>query len=221
MKPRLLSYKLCPFSHRVVIVLNHKEIDHDVEYIDHDNPPAWFLEISPSKKVPILQVGEEALSESSVINEYLDQAYPNKMHPEDPVACAKNRIWIEHGGQCTVNVLRLAAEENEDDFLGTLEELHKKLDQIEPAIEGKPFFNGPDFSLVDATYAPLFQRLGFLDEIKPGILDRKRHPKAVAWKDALISHPSVQKSGIPKFRELYRKLLWKRHGYLSRFMDDR
>lgn len=219
MKPRLISYKLCPFSHRVAIVLQHKDVEHEIEYIDYDNPPAWFLELSPSKKVPVLQVDGDAISESSVINEYLDQVYPNKMHPDDPVALAKNRIWIQHGGQCTVNVLHLAAKGTETEFFGTLEELRKNLDQVEPAIQGKPFFNGEVFSLVDATYAPMLQRLGFLDEILPGILDEKRHPKTIAWKDVLVAHPAVQKSSIPKMRELYRKLLWKKHGYLSGFLD--
>lgn len=219
MKPRLVSYKLCPFVQRVAIVLHQKNIEHDIEYIDLAKPPEWFLELSPFKKVPILQIDGDVLWESSVINEYLDEVFPNKLHPADPFLRANNRSWIEQANQFTVSVFQLGTKEAEEDFQGVLADLLKNLDMIETAISGTPFFNGAEFSLVDAAYAPILQRLDFLDEIRPGILNGKRHPKVVAWKETLVAHPSIQKASVPKIRELYRKLLWKRHGYIAQFLD--
>ncbi len=60
-KPKLVSFKLCPFVQKAVIVLLQKQIDYDIEYIDLAAPPDWFLEISPFGKVPILIMGDDAI----------------------------------------------------------------------------------------------------------------------------------------------------------------
>jgi hypothetical protein len=42
-KPRLISFKLCPFVQRAVITLKEKSIDYDIEYIDLAAPPVDTL----------------------------------------------------------------------------------------------------------------------------------------------------------------------------------
>ena len=41
-KPKLISFKVCPFVQRSVILLKEKDVDYDIEYIDVYDPPAWF-----------------------------------------------------------------------------------------------------------------------------------------------------------------------------------
>src|SRR5512145_1650093 len=94
-KPRLVSFKLCPFVQRSVIVLQEKRVDYEITYIDLKNPPDWFKAISPFGKVPLLQVGDTVLFESAVIMEYLDEVNPPSLHPADPLRKAHNRAWVE------------------------------------------------------------------------------------------------------------------------------
>ena len=72
-RPELISFKLCPFVQRSVIVLLEKEAPFDITYIDLSNPPDWFKAISPMGKVPVLKVDDTVLFESAVIMEYLDE----------------------------------------------------------------------------------------------------------------------------------------------------
>ena len=95
-KPRLISFKVCPFVQRSVILLKEKGVDYDIEFIDVYDPPAWFVELSPTGKVPVLQVGDKVLFESAVISEYLDEVYPPSLHPADSLEKAQNRVWIEY-----------------------------------------------------------------------------------------------------------------------------
>lgn len=219
MQPRLVSFKLCPFVQRVAIVLNQKAIAYDIEYIELANPPDWFLRLSPFKKVPLLQVENQAILDSTAINEYLEEAYPNKLHPRDLVLRAINRSWIEQSNQSTWSAFHLSVKETENEFISVRDDLFEQFDKLEPSIVGFPFFNGAEFSLVDASYAPLLQRLDFLNEVRPGVLDSQRHPKIVAWKDMLLQHKAVKNSCVPNLKELYDELLWKRQGYISSFLD--
>lgn len=220
MKPRLVSFKLCPFVQRVAIALNQKGIAYDIEYIELSNPPKWFLDLSPLKKVPLLQVEDRAIFDSTAINEYIEDAYPNKLHPRDLVSRAIHRSWIEQSNQCTWSAFHLSVKNTEEQFNTVLDDLFEQFDKLERAIEGLPFFDGTEFSLVDVSYAPLLQRLHFLSEIKPDVLDSRRHPKIVAWKDTLLGHEAVNNSCVPNLRTLYYELLWKRQGYISRFLDE-
>ena len=103
-KPKLVSFKLCPFVQKAVIVLKQKQIDYDIEYIDLAAPPDWFLKISPFGKVPILIMDKDVIFESTVINEFLEEAFPNKLHPADLIHRAKNRSWIEFSSDCLAHL---------------------------------------------------------------------------------------------------------------------
>ena len=162
---------------------------------------------------------DQVIFESTAINEYIDEAYPNKLHPSNIILRAHNRSWIEFGNVCTWSAFHLSIRETEEDFNNVLDDLLNKFDQLEKAIGYTPFFNGSEFSLVDVSYAPLFQRLEYLDELRPEILDEKRHPRINIWKENLLTLNAVQRSCVPEIKELYHELLWKRQGFISQFLD--
>ena len=218
--PKLISFKLCPFVQRVSIVLKCKVIGHELIYIDLANPPEWFVQLSPLRKVPILLVGDHVIFESAVINEYLDEAYPNKLHPRDLILRAKNRSWIEFAGVCMWDAFYLSVKETEKEYNEIRDQLLSKFDQLEKVVLATPFFNGKKFSLVDASYAPLFRLLQFISALRPDIIDTARHPTLNTWKAALLEQAAVRESCVPEIESLYREQLWMRRGYLSQFLDQ-
>ena len=87
---RLISHKLCPYVQRAVIVATEKDIPFHRIDIDLANKPDWFLDISPTGKVPLLEVTEHdgsvrIIFESAVIAEYLDEIAGQRLLPADPV----------------------------------------------------------------------------------------------------------------------------------------
>ena len=221
MTPKLVSFKVCPFVQRVAITLQYKGIDYDIEYIDLGSPPEWFLAISPLKKVPLLIVDNTVIFESAVINEYIDEAYQPVLHPEDLLLKAINRSWIEFSSNISLYTFELTIKEKKNDLENILEELLKGFDLVEDYLYAKPFFNGEQFSLVDSSYAPIFQRLEFLAQIYKPIISSKRHPKLVKWKDSLLSLNAVKRSTVEEIQNLYYQLLWTRQGYISQFLSER
>ncbi len=205
-KPHLISFKICPFVQRSVITLREKQVDFDVTYIDLANKPDWFLKLSPLGKVPVLQVGEEALFESAVINEYLDETNAPAYHPADPLLRGKNRAWIEFISQILMDQYRNLVAATEADFDQHLDAAREKIERLESVFGEGPFFNGAEFSLVDAAVAPAFVRF---DVLEKALGDRRplqlyaNAPKVGRWADALIARDSVRESVVPEFAELY------------------
>ena len=211
----LISFNLCPFVQRSVITLLHKQVPYDITYIDLVDPPLWFLEISPFAKVPVLRVnGKEVIFESAVINEYIDEVTPGRLHPRDPLKRAMNRAWIEFGSACLNDAFRLALVKSEEEYNDVLENLLEKFDRLEDTLGKGPFFNGARFSLIDAAYAPLFIRLQIKASIVPNY-SREQYPRVAAWSDTLLALNEVRKSAVPDLASLYKAMIGAKRGYLA------
>lgn len=199
---KLVSFNLCPFVQRSVIALREKGVPYDVVYIDLADKPDWFLEISPFGKVPLLEVDGTVLFESAVINEFLEETTEPRLHPTDPLRRAHNRAWIEFGSALLVDGYKMQSAKDEASCRDHAEQARQKLAKLEKEVHGK-YFNGDDFSLVDAAIAPALQRLQWSMDIAPSLALWESVPKVAAWKDALLDRPSVKKSIVPELQQIF------------------
>lgn len=202
MKPELISFELCPFVQRSVITLLEKDVDFDITYINLAEPPQWFLDISPFGKVPALRVGNDTLFESAVINEYLDDITPPSIHPSDPLQRALNKAWIEFASELLGAQYRYCIAPTEEEFTKALVGLKHMLSQLEVKLGDGPFFNGEDFCLIDAAYAPFLTRAALLESYVDNDL-YKDCPKIARWADTLTKLDSVKKSVKSDFAKKY------------------
>lgn len=209
----LISTKRCPFVQRSVITLNHKGIDHRMTFIDSDNPPQWFKDISPLGQVPVLRVdGETVIFESAVINEFLDDVTPGQLHPSDPLQRALNKSWIEFGGGCCSLTFDLMVAPDQQTYEDIVAELAARLGRVEQIFGDGPYFNGEKFALIDAAYAPIFIRLDVFRDLL-GIRITDDLPKMHAWQERLLALPEVQKARVPELPDLFRQLITSRNAY--------
>lgn len=214
MKPELISFKLCPFVQRSVIILIEKGIDFDITYIDLKMPPDWFLDISPFGKVPVLRCGDTVLFESAVINEYLDETHPPSLHPSEPLLRAQNRACIEFGSNLNLDIHGIITAKNKDEFDERCKKVQTELARVESKISDGPYYNGDAFSLVDVAYAPVLMRLSLLKELYH--LDLLTElPKMQAWSKVLAKRESVQRSVVPEFPRLFQTSIEGGEGYIN------
>jgi len=202
MKPHLTSFKTCPFVQRAVITLKHKNIDYDITYIDLADPPDWFLEKSPLKKVPMLQIGDDVLFESAVINEYLDDITGVELQPADPLARAKNRAWIEFASNMLGNLYMKKMSKDEERYNKYRSTLTDQMHRLERNLGDGPWFNGAEFSLADTAFAPLFRQDSVANN-RLSVIDPASMPKIKAWADRLLALPEVRDSVVDEFEDLY------------------
>jgi glutathione S-transferase len=192
---RLISHKLCPYVQRAVIVASEKEISFERVDIDLANKPDWFLAISPTGKVPVLEVeGADArghiLFESAVIAEYLDEiGKGERLLPADPLDRARERAWVEYGAQALADIYRFYASPDEAGHRAARTDIEAKLERLEEEVAG-PWFSGDKFGLVDAAFGPVFRYFDVFER-HSGLNLLERLPKTRAWANALLKRPSV------------------------------
>jgi glutathione S-transferase len=214
-KLELISFDLCPYVQRSVITLLEKNIDFKITYIDLAKPPDWFMKTSPLGKVPVLRAGEAVIFESAVINEYIDEISPPSLHPADPLQRAINRAWIEFASELLVSQYQLIISKDKQGFEQKSNEIRDKLAQIEAQLSANgTFFNGANFSLVEAAIAPMFMRLDILEQQIPAVKFNST-ARLAAWRVAILARSSVKKSVIPEFSEKFIAYLRRSNNYIS------
>ena len=211
----LISFKLCPYMQSSLITLLHNGIKHKLTYIDINDPPEWFDEVSPTGQVPLLRVNTTTvIFESSVINEYLNEQMATGMLPTDPLQRAQNRAWTQFCGGFFGDIFNLLGAVDAAAVEDIEYDIHEKLDRIEAQRSTQPFFNGEQLCLIDAAYAALFMRLDLLKSARD-ILDRDRFAKLAAWSDTLLGLDVVQQSVTPEFAELYTGMVKMKGGWIG------
>lgn len=186
----LVSHALCPYVQRAAIVLAEKGLPFEWRDIDLANKPDWFLRLSPLGKTPVLLVGDEAIFESAVICEYLEDTTRPRLHPADALQRARHRAWMEFGSQLLNLIAGFYNAPDAASLQAKAGEIHGRMRQLEAVLGDGPYFAGEAFSVVDAVFGPVFRYFEVFDAIGDfgwweGV------PKVVAWRRALGVRASV------------------------------
>jgi glutathione S-transferase len=215
MPPKLISHELCPYVQRAVIALTEKGVAFERIDVDLANKPEWFLKISPLGRTPVLQVGDAAIFESAVILEYLEETGPKPLHPAEPLRRAEHRGWIEFGSTVLSDIAGLYSAPDEAAFKAKTTQLEARFARLEARVLASPWFDGEDFSLVDAVFGPVFRYFDVFDEIGDfGILAQK--PTLAGWRASLASRPSVRAAVGAEYPALLRDFLTRRNSWISK-----
>jgi glutathione S-transferase len=217
-KFRLISFALCPYVQRAAILLAEKSVPFERVNIDLADKPGWFLKLSPLGKVPVLVVKEEgreeALFESAVIAEYLDETCPPQLHPADPLEKARHRAWIEFASALLADIYGYYTAADEQTFARKREAIAAKLARIEEQLGEGPYFAGGRFGLVDAALAPAFRYFELFDRITgPSLFEGK--PKLQAYRQALSERASVRGAVAPSYLDDLRNYVRAKGSYLA------
>ncbi|HET6224602.1 MAG TPA: glutathione S-transferase family protein [Dongiaceae bacterium] len=212
----LVSHPLCPYVQRAAISLAEKAVPFDRVHVDLADKPAWFLDLSPLGKTPVLKVDDRAIFESAVILEYLEETRPHPLHPADPLRRAEHRAWIEFGSAVLSDIAGLYSAKDRAAFTAKAATLAAKFARLESNLGPGPWFDG-GFSLVDAVFGPVFRYFDVFDRIGEfAILAGK--PKVAAWRKALAERPSIRRAVGADYESRLEKFLAARQSHLSNLM---
>jgi glutathione S-transferase len=172
----------CPYCARVRIVLAEKRLEYETVAVDLDDRPAWIYEKNPLGKVPVLEEDVFVLPESEVINEYLEERYPEPaLWPADPAERAHGRLLVFRFDRLSDPYYALRRG---DESART--ELHEQLNGFDSLLSGRPFLSGREFGLADAAYLPWILRARTTLSV-----DLEPHAHLSDWLARVSERPSV------------------------------
>lgn len=211
---KIISFGICPFVQRSIITLNYKKVPYEVKYIDLANKPDWFLKISPTGKVPVLETENGVIFESAVINEYIDEVSDGSLLPSDPYKRAQERAYIELSSAVIWSYFNTAVAQNEEGYLKCKVELENNLTSLLSKFSG-PFFRGEELSLVDTAAIPSLQRILLTKNLFEDLnLSQENKGKFQKWSQSAASLKEVENSVPFSFVEDYKAYLVKRNSYI-------
>ena len=217
MRERLISFTTCPYVQRALIVVREKGLSTGIEFIEPDDRPDWFWDLSPRGKVPLLIVGETALFESQAICEYLEEAHPEPpLMPADPIWRARDRAWFPYAGEdLLLPLYQLMTTGRESRFSRARAQLEKGLRRLGQELGESSWLSGQGqrFGMADVAVAPVFPRLELLKrwgsyELPPELAN------VAAWGARIMARPAVRSALPERFEADLRASLHKREAYV-------
>ncbi len=146
--------------HRTRIVLNEKDIVHEVTLVDPKKLPEDLIDLNPYGSLPTLIDRDLVLYNSRVIMEYLEERFPHPpLMPVGPVQRAQMRLalfQVEHDWYPLVEIIETKSEKA---VAKAKKELTESIASVAEVFNTMPYFFSEDFTLVDASVAPILWRL--------------------------------------------------------------
>jgi RNA polymerase-associated protein len=179
-----------PHSHRVRIVLAAKSLAARVVECDPARPPEDLIDLNPFQSVPTLVDRDLVVYGAGIITEYLDERFPAPaLLPGDPAGRAQARVALHRVDQDWYALVpALEGSERRDEQRARRLMLEAVL-ASEPLFRVKPWFLSDQFSLLDATVAPILWRLPRWRIVPPsGVTALERYAQR------LFAHPAFRAS---------------------------
>jgi stringent starvation protein A len=155
-----------PHSHRTRIALAEKGVEIDIINVVPGRYPEDLLDLNPYHSLPTLVDRDLTLYDSRVIIEYLDERFPHPpLMPVDPILRAQFRLALYRIERDWYTLAQQIDDEMHDKNHDRKQESkHKKelrdaILQSADVFKVKPYFLSDEFSLVDASIAPILWRM--------------------------------------------------------------
>lgn len=173
----------CPYCARARIVLAEKGVPYETVTVDLAVRSDWLYEHNPPDgRVPVLEDDGWILPESAVIDEYLEERYPEPpLLPADPAERAAARLLVFRFDD--LGKPYYAFRRGED---GAAARLGSVLAALDGMLDTSPFLAGRAFGLADVAYLPWLVRLR---DLMGYSLDG--YPAVAGWLLLCSERPSV------------------------------
>ncbi|AWM61359.1 glutathione S-transferase family protein [Pseudomonas songnenensis] len=207
---------LSPFVRKVRLCLLEKGLEYRLETVMPFTPPQWYLEINPLGRIPALKDGDCTLADSSVICQYLEEAYPETAGLYGENAQERGRVrWLEKYADyelaplTTFTVFRNRILKptsghpcNEEAVQAAVQEkLPSHFDYLEGQLGQQQFFVGDSLSMADIAVTCQLINMAHGGEQ----LDAQRWPNLAAHHARMLALPSVA-SLLPDEQRMNAKL---------------
>ncbi|XP_033626468.1 pyrimidodiazepine synthase-like [Asterias rubens] len=188
----LFSMRYCPYAQRSRLVLSIKGLSFEEVNCNLSQKPEFLLERNPNGKVPVLEINGKVFIESSIINDLLDDLYPDPpLYPKDPYAKAEDKIFMEeYSSKVIPHFYKFAKSDCQDKEAE--EKLMAGLEIFEAELKkrGTPFLGGQQPAMVDLNIWPFNERFVIADALTN--LIKQKFPELDSYCRRMEAHPAIK-----------------------------
>ncbi|XP_072017547.1 glutathione S-transferase omega-1-like [Amphiura filiformis] len=209
---RLYSMKFCPFAERTRLVLQAKNIPHEIVNIKLWDKPEWFADKNPITKVPVLEQVGNIVYESLIVADCLDELYPDQrpLYSKDVYQKAQDKMVIAFFEDKVIGTFYKSRQawgkdqEATDKLLTEFGKLNEKLKN-----RGTTFFGGDQPGMVDFMLWPFIVRVKSYWVLGENVDLPDSFAFLQAWKAHMMEDPTVKSTILPdkaydEFGDFYR-----------------
>jgi glutathione S-transferase len=197
---KLYDFLPCPFGQKVRIVLAEKGLTYDLVQVDlskGEHRRQEFFRLNPFGRVPVLIDEDTTVYDSTIINEYLDDEYPDPpiLPPIGSSALRARARRLEdfadtsftpQVGHLMAELGKPDAERNADRLQKANQAVERVLDYLNQELAGQQFL-AEEFSIADIGFIP---RLLVLPNL--GIEAGTNRANVDGWIKRLLERPSLR-----------------------------
>lgn len=199
---KLYHHPDCPYSQKVRVVLAEKDLEFEEVVVNlhaGEQKSTEFLKLNPYGRVPVLVDEDIVVYDSTIINEYLEDEYPEpRLMPEDSAGRARVRLFEDYCDTSFIppTMVVLAEmykpeDQRDDELLQRYRtEIARVVARLDRQLEGNEYLVGP-YSLADTAFVP---RILVLNQL--GIeIDARLH-NVPGWIARLRQRDSIRRLGM-------------------------
>src|SRR5271154_1426489 len=197
---KLYDFLPCPFGQKVRIALAEKSLSYELASIDISKGEQRLPEIrrlNPYGRVPILVDEDTVVYDSTIINEYLDDEYPDPPilpRIEYSSLRARARLFEDFAdtsftpqvGQLMAEMAKADGASDQNRLARLRQTIERVLDYVNRELQGQHFLAG-EFSVAEIGFVPRLVILGQL-----GIEAGTSRSNVDTWLRRLLERPSIQ-----------------------------
>lgn len=209
-KLRVVGSYLSPYVRKVLVCLELKGLDYEIDPIIPYYGDVEFSRLSPLRRIPLLMDGDLCIADSTIICEYLDEKYPDTpLYPKDLAMRAKAR-WLEEYADSRMGevfiwhyynqlvIKRFVWGQEPDQYVlqeATEEEIPYIMDYLESTMPKEGFVFG-QISIADIALAAFFRNLFFARYS----MDDRRWPITSSYVNRMHAQPAFK--NLMQFEEI-------------------
>ena len=186
---------------KVRYCLNYLGLEYEWEQtnpMQGENQTEEYLKISPTGKIPAIQVDGISIFESNAINKYLATKNNSDIYPQDPKQRAVVDAWLDYGAIHIANAVgrvlfnrvmapMMNAPVDESSINTGLEWLGKYLPIFDKQLGENKYITGDSLTLADINF------LAILDPAELAQIDLSPYSNVVKWRTNLKAQDFYQK----------------------------
>jgi len=198
---KVCGFRISNYHNKVLIALHEKGVPFEEDCNVRPSQSPEYLALSPMGKVPFAEIDGTRLSESEVILEYLEEAYPqNPLLPKDPLARAKVRelvtvieLHLELVARRLYGGAFFGGTSSDSTKQSAEKELAKGIRALKALAKFDPFVAGGEFTLADCAAAVHLPLVSLSTKLTYGRDFLEEVPQAKPYLKMLGARPSVAK----------------------------